>query len=77
MMPVMTGMEFHRALAERHPDLVPALIFLTGGAFNAETADFLNSVPNQRVEKPFDAAKLRARVEAHLAARVTPPTEAA
>jgi CheY-like chemotaxis protein/PAS domain-containing protein len=74
MMPIMTGIEFHRALSERHPDQVRALFFLTGGAFNKETATFLDAVANPRVEKPFDAAKLRARVEAHLAARPTPPT---
>ena len=78
MMPVMTGIEFHRALSERHPDQVRALIFLTGGAFTKETAAFLDSVPNPRVEKPFDAAKLRARVETHIANRATrPPGEAA
>ena len=74
MMPVMSGMEFHRALAERHPDQVRALIFLTGGAFSKETAAFLDSVPNAHVEKPFDAVKLRARVEAYLAERATRPS---
>jgi CheY-like chemotaxis protein len=74
MMPVMTGIEFHRTLSERHPDQVRALIFLTGGAFNRETAAFLESVSNARVEKPFDAAKLRARVEAHIAEQRTRPT---
>ena len=77
MMPIMTGIEFHRALTERHPALVPSLIFLTGGAFNKETAAFLSSVPNTRVEKPFDAARLRGLVEAHLASRTAPPHEAA
>ena len=78
MMPVMTGIEFHRALSERHPDQVGALIFLTGGAFTKETAAFLDSVANPCVDKPFDATKLRARVEAHLADRANrPPGEAA
>ena len=74
MMPVMTGIEFHRALSERHPDQVGALIFLTGGAFTKETAAFLDSVPNLRVDKPFDAAQLRARIEAHLAERASRPS---
>jgi CheY-like chemotaxis protein len=78
MMPVMSGIEFYRALSDRHPDQVRALIFLTGGAFTKETAAFLDFIPNARVDKPFDAAKLRARVEAHLAERATrPPGEAA
>lgn len=67
MMPQMTGVEFHRALSAGHPDQARCVIFLTGGAFTAETAAFLDSVPNPRLEKPFDAAKLRARVQAHLA----------
>ncbi len=78
MMPVMTGIEFHHALADRHPDQLDAVIYLTGGAFTTDTAAFLDSIPNVRVEKPFDAANLRARVEAHLAERATrPPGEVA
>lgn len=80
MMPVMTGIEFHQALTQDFPDQAGALIFLTGGAFSAETAAFLGSVPNKQLSKPFDVVKLRAEVEAHLQARRTtgrPPGQAA
>jgi CheY-like chemotaxis protein len=77
MMPVMTGIEFHQALSRQFPDQVEALLFLTGGAFTKETAAFLESVPNLQLEKPFDANKLRALVDRHIASRTRPPGEAA
>jgi CheY-like chemotaxis protein len=63
MMPVMTGMDLHRALGEKRPELAAIMIFVTGGAFTDETRDFLDHVPNERIEKPFDPRTLRAVVE--------------
>jgi CheY-like chemotaxis protein/signal transduction histidine kinase len=73
MMPDMTGVEFHQALSRDHADQASAIMFLTGGAFNRETAAFLESVPNKQLSKPFDAVKLRADVDAHLLARRAAP----
>jgi CheY-like chemotaxis protein len=69
MMPAMTGIEFHAALAAQFPDQAAAMMFLTGGAFNKETAAFLTSVPNEQLEKPFDIARLRDQVNRHLRTR--------
>lgn len=69
MMPVMNGIEFHQALSRQFPDQIKALIFLTGGAFTRETGAFLASIPNIQIEKPFDAKRLRALVERHIASR--------
>jgi hypothetical protein len=44
-------------------------MFLTGGAYNKETAAFLDSVPNKQLSKPFDVVTLRADVDRHLLAR--------
>jgi signal transduction histidine kinase len=80
MMPVMTGIEFHQILSRDFPEQAGALMFLTGGAFSAETAAFLASVPNTQLTKPFDVVKLRADVDAHLIARRAngrPPGQAA
>lgn len=80
MMPAMTGSEFHAALKEKYPDQARAVMFLTGGAFNAETAAFLASVPNEQLEKPFDIARLKEKINTHLRARAAdhrPPGEAA
>jgi PAS domain S-box-containing protein len=62
MMPDMTGMELHQVLSLGAPEQADALIFMTGGAFTPEARGFLASVPNARVEKPFDIPALRALV---------------
>lgn len=60
MMPQMTGMELHAQLAPLgHADRI---IFMTGGAFTTASRLFLDSVPNQRVEKPFDPRHLEALI---------------
>ena len=66
MMPEMTGMEFHGELMRRVPAQAEALIFVSGGAFTPRARDFLEQVPNQRIEKPFDTRRLRALVNARL-----------
>ena len=60
MMPEMTGIDLYLALAERRPDLIPRIIFMTGGAFTQRTREFLASVPNTTLSKPFAMAELRA-----------------
>ncbi|MBI1947542.1 MAG: response regulator [Deltaproteobacteria bacterium] len=62
MMPQMTGMELHGELRKLDPALADRIVFLTGGAFTPAARAFLDEVPNQRVEKPFDAQHLRALV---------------
>jgi CheY-like chemotaxis protein len=62
MMPQMTGMELHAELRKVHPASADRVIFLTGGAFTPPARAFLDEVPNQRVEKPFDPQHLRALV---------------
>jgi CheY-like chemotaxis protein len=62
MMPGMSGMELHAALVSLAPDQAERMVVLTGGAFTLSARQFLEAVPNQRVEKPMDAANLRAIV---------------
>jgi CheY-like chemotaxis protein len=62
MMPVKTGVEFFADLAQRVPEQEKRIIFLTGGAFTVKAREFLDHVPNLRLEKPFDAIALRAMV---------------
>ncbi|ATB43854.1 sensor histidine kinase [Cystobacter fuscus] len=66
MMPEMTGMEFHEAIAQRMPERARDIIFITGGAFTATAREFLARVDNARLDKPFDLEALRALVEARL-----------
>jgi CheY-like chemotaxis protein len=62
MMPQVTGMDLHDALLEIAPQQAEAMLFLTGGAFTARARAFLDRVPNKTIEKPFDAATLKAGV---------------
>jgi nitrogen fixation negative regulator NifL len=62
MMPEMTGMDLHEELARSFPEHAAKMIFLTGGAFTPRAREFLDRVPNQRLEKPFDVQNLRALV---------------
>jgi len=62
MMPNVTGVEFFEQLARDDPDHADRVIFLTGGAFTGSTRAFLDHVKNLRLDKPFDAAQLRALV---------------
>jgi CheY-like chemotaxis protein len=59
MMPQMTGMEVHAAILRIDPDQARRIVFLTGGAFTQSAREYLESVPNQRIEKPFDLKSLR------------------
>ena len=62
MMPRMTGMDLYAELRRIAPDQAEKLVFLTGGAFSPSARVFLDEVPNQRIEKPFEPAPLRALV---------------
>jgi CheY-like chemotaxis protein len=55
-------MALHDKLKAEAPALAARMIFLTGGAFTREAAEFLDRVPNARLEKPFSPAQLRMAV---------------
>jgi signal transduction histidine kinase len=63
MMPQMTGMELHAVLMSAAPREAEKMIFLTGGTFTPRAQNFLDSVPNLRLEKPFDPKQLRAIIQ--------------
>jgi signal transduction histidine kinase len=58
IMPEMTGMDVYRAALQRATPLNDRIVFMTGGAFTQRARDFLESVPNLRIEKPFDLTHL-------------------
>lgn len=62
MMPEMTGMELYQRLVRIAPEQAQRVIFVTGGAFTAAAREFLDRVPNPRIEKPVEAANLLAIV---------------
>ncbi len=53
MMPGMSGIELFERVRSERPGLEERIVFMTGGAFTTRAAEFLASVDNLRVEKPF------------------------
>lgn len=76
IMPEMTGMDVYRAALQRATPLHERIVFMTGGAFTQRAQDFLQRVPNLRIEKPFELTQLeRTILEAADAAAVRPERE--
>jgi len=67
MMPEMSGMALFEELQHEAPGLATRTVFLSGGVFKPEVRDFLDRVPNECLDKPFDAAGLRATLRRVLA----------
>lgn len=61
-MPSMTGIQFYEELLQHHPDQAKRVVFLSGGAVSLDISDFLQSVSNPRIEKPFDSRGLRTQI---------------
>ncbi len=57
-MPEMSGMDFYSLLQKERPHLNNRIVFLTGGAFTLEAKDFLTTVKNPKIEKPYNAKNL-------------------
>jgi nitrogen-specific signal transduction histidine kinase len=53
MMPGMSGIELFERLRDEGLGQEKRIVFMTGGAFTTPIAEFLASVDNRRVEKPF------------------------
>jgi PAS domain S-box-containing protein len=63
MMPGMSGMELHAEVLRMSPDLAARMVFITGGAFTAAANAFLDTIENERLDKPFTGADVRAAIE--------------
>jgi nitrogen-specific signal transduction histidine kinase len=59
MMPNFSGVDFYLELERIAPSELEKVVFLTGGAFVAQAREFLDNVPNLRLEKPFTPEELR------------------
>jgi signal transduction histidine kinase len=67
MMPDTSGIDFYEELRRRRPGEERKIVFMTGGAFTMRARQFLATVPNRCLDKPFDPAQLRAAIEEVLA----------
>ncbi|PJB35551.1 MAG: hypothetical protein CO108_25370 [Deltaproteobacteria bacterium CG_4_9_14_3_um_filter_63_12] len=66
MMPTLSGVELHEWLAQTLPDLAKQVVFITGGAFTPRAQEYLASVDNPQLEKPFDMNLFRKIVNDHI-----------
>lgn len=62
LMPQMSGIDLYQRVVQELPEQAKRFVFVTGGSFTARAQDFLDSVPNPRVEKPFNILTLRSLV---------------
>ena len=53
MMPDVSGMDVYDAIVEQMPQLLPKLVFMTGGAFTSRARQFLKRYRPRRLQKPF------------------------
>jgi CheY-like chemotaxis protein len=68
MMPEMDGASMYAELRKLVPGQAERMVFVTGGAFTARTRDFMSSVPNPRISKPFDVERLLTLVRSWMSA---------
>jgi len=65
MMQGISGKRLYEELRARAPGREASLIFMTGGVYDPEVADFLARIPNECLLKPFDIrAEVRKRLNA-------------
>jgi PAS domain S-box-containing protein len=69
MMPRMTGIELHARLEAELPEVLPRIVFITGGAFTATARAFTEQTTNLVLEKTMDPTALRACVNALIGPR--------
>jgi PAS domain S-box-containing protein len=63
MMPGMSGVDLYEEMRLQTPGLERKIVFMTGGAFTTRASEFLASVDNRRIEKPFSLGLLERIVQ--------------
>jgi len=63
MMPDMTGVDLFRRLLREMPEVAERVVFMSGGTFGSGVEEFLASIGNERIEKPFGRERVLALVE--------------
>ncbi len=66
MMPELSGMDLHDAVARIDADQVAKMVFMTGGAFTGRARDFVEQSKTPTIEKPFDKAALLTLLDSYL-----------
>jgi CheY-like chemotaxis protein len=68
-MPEMSGSDVYAHAIEARADIGHRFVFMTGGTFNPRAREFLDHVPNERIDKPFDLETVRNLVRTRVAQR--------
>jgi CheY-like chemotaxis protein len=71
-MPRLTGMAMYQILAQRQPQLLRRIIFLTGDTATPELLEFFERTGAPSVHKPFTIDEVRRAVQRILAANAKP-----
>ena len=53
MMPGMTGADFHLEVTKKAPEQADDIVFMSGGIISPRVMEYLDRIPNFRLEKPF------------------------
>ncbi len=64
MMAGTSGVDVYRAIQRELPGLEQRIVFITGGAFVPELGEFVAATGNHVLEKPVDASRVLAAIEA-------------
>jgi CheY-like chemotaxis protein len=62
-LPKLNGIDVYKQIRFLFPSMVKRMAFVSGGMFDHTEAEFLASVPNPKLAKPFAFATLRGIVE--------------
>jgi CheY-like chemotaxis protein len=71
MMPGQSGMDLYEEVRRRHPGLEERFVFITGGTISEKSQDFIASIPNRCLRKPFEPSLLRELLRERLRVRST------
>ncbi|HEX8700797.1 MAG TPA: PAS domain S-box protein [Myxococcaceae bacterium] len=72
MMPDLGGKDLYEAVRRTHSGLERRFVFVSGGAFTANAREFLEAIPNPKLEKPFDEPTLRQIIQDLVGRRSAP-----
>ncbi len=64
MMPNLSGAAVHQRLSVLRPEVVPRIVFVTGGVFTSDVKASMAGLPNLVLEKPVDRETLAAVIAA-------------
>jgi two-component system cell cycle sensor histidine kinase/response regulator CckA len=62
LMPGLSGVDFYEQILLRYPGQAPRVLFVSASAFTPRSSEFLASVANRQLSKPFDRGQLEQAV---------------